>query len=86
MVPDLGGQPLVMEVVAPDTLFGVRKEKPNGGSIIIRRSLIISVHVNKQAVLLAAAVRTAEVAGLTGPGVGAGRARPHEEAARREQG
>ena len=52
------------QVVAPDTLFGVRKEKPNGGSIIIRRSLIISVHVNKQAVLLAAAVRTAEVAGL----------------------
>ena len=33
-------------------------------SIIIRRSLIISVNVNKQAVLLAAAVRTAEIAGL----------------------
>ena len=45
-------------------MFGVRKEKPNGGSIIIRRSLIISVHVNEQAVLLVAAVRTAEVAGL----------------------
>ena len=45
-------------------MFGVWKEKTNGGSIIIRRSLIISVHVNKQAVLLAAAVRTAEVAGL----------------------
>ena len=44
-------------------MFGVRKEKPNGGSIIIRRSLI-SVYVNKQAVLLAAAARTAEVAEL----------------------
>ena len=41
-----------------------RKKKPNGGSIIIRRSLIISVNVNKQAVLLAAVVRTAEIAGL----------------------
>ena len=49
------------QVVAPDTLFGVRKEKPNRGSIIIRRSLIINIHVNKQAVLLAAAARTAEV-------------------------
>ena len=45
-------------------MFGVRKEKPNGGSIIIRGSLIISVRVNKQAVLLAAAARTAEVAEL----------------------
>ena len=45
-------------------MFGVRKEKPNGGSIIIRRSLIVGVHVNKQAVLLAAAARTAEVTGL----------------------
>ena len=44
-------------------MFGVRKEKPNGGSTIIRRSLI-SVHVNKQAVLLAVAARTAEVAEL----------------------
>ena len=50
--------------VAPDTLFGVRKEKPNGGSIIIRRSLIVGVYVNKQAVLLAAAAHTAEVTGL----------------------
>ena len=45
-------------------MFGVRKEKPNGGSIIIRMSLIISVHVNKKVVLLAAVVRIAEVAGL----------------------
>ena len=36
----------------------------NGGSIIIHRSLIVRAHVNKQAVLLAAAVRTAEVSGL----------------------
>ena len=48
----------------PDSLFGVRKEKPNGGSIIIRRSLTISLNVNKHVVLLAAAVRTAEIAGL----------------------
>ena len=33
-------------------------------SIIIRGSLIISVNVNKQVVLLAATVRTAEIAGL----------------------
>ena len=52
------------QVVAPDTLFGVRKEKPNGGSIIIRRSLTISLNVNKQVVLLAAAARTAKVAKL----------------------
>ena len=52
-------------VVAPDTLFGVRKEKPNGGSIIIRRSLTISLNVNKQAVLLAAAARTVEITDLT---------------------
>ena len=45
-------------------MFGVRNKKPNGGSIIIRRSLIICVHVNKQAMLLAAAARTTEVAGL----------------------
>ena len=45
-------------------MFGVRKEKPNGGSNIIRRSLTISLNVNKQAVVLAAAVRTAEIAGL----------------------
>ena len=44
-------------------MFGVQKEKPNRGSIIIRRSLILSVHVNKQVALLAAAVRTTEVAG-----------------------
>ena len=31
---------------------------------MIRRSLIINIRVNKQAVLLAAAVRTAEIAGL----------------------
>ena len=46
-------------------MFGVRKEKPNGGSIIIRRSLTISVNVNKQVVLLAAAAHTVEIAGLT---------------------
>ena len=46
-------------------MVGVRKEKPNGGSIIIRRSLIVSLNVNTQAVLLAAAARTAEIAGLT---------------------
>ena len=45
-------------------MFGVRKEKPNGGSIIIRMSLIISIVVNKQVVLLAAAARTAEVVEL----------------------
>ena len=45
-------------------MFGVRKEKPSRGSIIIRRSLIISIIVNKQAVLLAAAARTTEVADL----------------------
>ena len=45
-------------------MFGVRKEKPNGGSIIIRRSLIIGLNVNKQVVLLAAAGRTTEIAGL----------------------
>ena len=45
-------------------MFGVQNEKPNGGSIIIRMSLIVGVHVNKQVVLLAAAVRTTEVAGL----------------------
>ena len=45
-------------------MFGVRKEKPNGGSIIIRRSLTISLNLNKQAVLLAAAARMAEIAGL----------------------
>ena len=39
-------------------------EKPNGGSIIIRRSLTISLNVNKQAVLLVATVRIAEVARL----------------------
>ena len=39
-------------------------KKPRGGSIIIRRSLIINIHVNKQAVLLATVVRTAEIAGL----------------------
>ena len=44
-------------------MFGVRKEKPNGGSTIIRRSLI-NVHVNKQVVLLTAATRTTEVAEL----------------------
>ena len=43
-------------------MFG--KKKPNGGSIIIRRSLIISVNVNKQVVLLAAAVCTTEIARL----------------------
>lgn len=45
-------------------MFGVRKEKLNGGSIIIRRSLTISLNVNKQAMLLVAAVRMAEIAGL----------------------
>ena len=51
-------------MVAPDTLSGVRKERPNRGSIIIRRSLTISLNFNKQAVLLAAAVRTTEITGL----------------------
>ena len=50
--------------MAPDTLFGVRKEKPNGGSTLNRRSLTVCVYVNKQAVLLAAVARTAEVTGL----------------------
>ena len=45
-------------------MFGVWKEKPNGGSIIIRRSLTINICVHKQAMLLAAAARTAEVAEL----------------------
>ena len=35
-------------------------------SIIIRRSLTISLNLNKQVVLLAAAVRTTEVARLKG--------------------
>ena len=52
------------QVVAPDTLFGVRKEKPNRGSIMIRRSLIRNNRLNKQAVLLTAATRIAEVAEL----------------------
>ena len=52
------------QVVAPDALFGVRKEKLNRGSIIIRRSLSINIHVNKQTVLLAPAARTAEFAEL----------------------
>ena len=47
-----------------DTLFGVRKEKSNGGSNIIRRSLTKNAYVNRQALLLATATRTAEVAGL----------------------
>ena len=45
-------------------MFGVRNEKPNGGSITIRRSLIVGVHVNKQVVMLAAASHMVEVAGL----------------------
>ena len=45
-------------------MFGVRKEKPSRGSIKIRRSLIISIVLNKQAVLFPAAARTAEVADL----------------------
>ena len=45
-------------------MFGVRKEKPSRGSIKIRRSLIISIIVNKQAVLLAATACNAEVAEL----------------------
>lgn len=45
-------------------MFGVEKEKPNKGSIFVRGSLIVNVYVNKQALLLAAAARTAEVAGL----------------------
>ena len=52
------------QVVAPDTLFGVRKKEPNEGSIIIRRSLTISLNINKQVVLLATAVCMAEIAGL----------------------
>ena len=39
-------------------------EKPNGGSIIIRRSLTISLNVNKQDLLLATMVRTTEIDGL----------------------
>lgn len=45
-------------------MLGVRKEKPNGGSTKNRRSLTVFVYVNKQALLLNAAARTAEVAGL----------------------
>ena len=45
-------------------MFGVQKEKPNGGSTLNRRNLTVSVYVNKQAVMLAAAAYTAEVAGL----------------------
>ena len=45
-------------------MFGVRKEKPNRGSNNIRRSLTEYVYVNKQASLLAAAARTAEVSRL----------------------
>ena len=46
------------------TLFDVRKEKPNGGSTLNRRSLTVCVYVNKQAVPLAAAARTTEVTRL----------------------
>ena len=45
-------------------MYGVRKEKPNGGSTLNRRSLIVGVPVDKHAVLLVTAVRTAEVTGL----------------------
>ena len=46
----------------------------------------MNIHVNKQAVLLAATACITEVAELkAGPGAGAGRARPHEEAAQKEQ-
>ena len=45
-------------------MFGVRKEKPNGGSTKTRRSLTVLVYVNKQALLLTATARTVEVAGL----------------------
>ena len=48
----------------PDTLFGVRKEKPNEGSTLNRRSITVCVNMNKQAVLLVAAARTVEVARL----------------------
>ena len=45
-------------------MFGVQNEKPNRGSIIIHRSLIVGVHVNKQAALVVATARTAEVSRL----------------------
>ena len=43
-------------------VFG--KKKPNRGSNNVRRSLTEDVYVNKQASLLAAAARIAEVSGL----------------------
>ena len=43
-------------------VFG--KKKPNRGSNNVRRSLTEDVYVNKQASLLAATARTAEVSGL----------------------
>ena len=49
---------------SPDALFGIRKEKLNKGSNNVRRSLAEDIYVNKQASLLAAAARTAEVSGL----------------------
>ena len=45
-------------------MFGVRKEKPIIGSNNICRSLTKDVYVNKQASLLAAVARTAEVSRL----------------------
>ena len=55
---------IIVKTVAPDALFGVWKERPNRGSHNVRRSLTEDVYVNKQASLLVAAARTAEVSGL----------------------
>ena len=41
-----------------------RKKNQTEGQFLIRRSLTIGVYVNKQAMLLVAAARTAEVTGL----------------------
>ena len=55
---------VIVYTVAPETLSGVRKEKPDRGSINFRRRLTICVYVNKQASLLAATSHAAEVSRL----------------------
>ena len=54
----------VVQTVAPETLFDVRKEIPDRGSNNFRRRLIICVYVNKQASMLAATSHAAEVSKL----------------------
>ena len=52
---------VIVRTVAPDTLSGVRKEKPDRGSNNFCQRLTIHVNVNKQASLLAATSHAAKV-------------------------